>query len=904
VEVLVSNIPDSGRGLFCKAEAGFKANTKIAEFTGSIVAKKDFETASSHPNQKHIDLTFQAIELKDGKILIADEPECPARYANCSKSRNQKKDGIPKNNCKLVTTATGAFLTTDSRPVPFAAELYMSYGTGYWKAYDKDAKKAASKGVILADNQLVFETNRALDMLYTLAHDHPLFLVDSTALDYDPKWRATDVFAKEEIQEAKKTPLPMFDPEGFYHCVLPPEQHQLFSEVADSIVQGGLANALDWGDQGWMKGKMVKIMFADTDWKFFPMTDNWTTLTEAQKDENKAKIVYSEFKPWSDIVLGHVPKSVTKDLNVKDQCVYLGALNIGGSAMPHADYPELPEDRDESNPGTGPGAIICNVNLNQESLLGFTDAGDDDKASWSYLLQKPGTMTIFWGKYRNDMFHTVLNLATDSNGCYPLVTAENAKSLRQSMTFRLFTSNPDSFMKSYVVDKRSPELLSPARNPNSRPVRKTKQIQRLIVQSMYSTPKSGSSKPGTKKPVVNEAVLDVTEGSDPSEIKVRGWEVEQPAKMIRIASMDNSMSVVIVQALKKEDHIIRRWNVYLTYQNQVSPNTTLEWHCIVLAVGVVTILDKTGSKAFALVALRRLEDENIAEWTTPSWISSNRLLPRINLFTTGATTKVNRPKRFDTDAKVDALLKQGVWFEKFREQHWFTILASQSTAERPAAPKPKKQKTGVVVEPDTGHMVVVSNTGPELPLSPSKSQPWQQNQSIQLIAQQMLAAQQMQQQMLAAQQSQWMQFSPLQQQMQPGQQQQQVASIRQGHDEDTKEELKHAREAAKVAADRAHEALLLAMRQRTTTAPAAKPLLRGSKDLSPAAPKPPSTEELISTWLKLNNIAYTADVVSKLVDLGVCEGAQTLMLDQDDWANCGFLKLPIILLQKLKANLP
>jgi hypothetical protein len=161
----------------------------------------------------------------------------------------------------------------------------------------------------------------------------------------------------------------------------------------------------------------------------------------------------------------------------------------------------------------------------------------------------------------------------------------------------------------------------------------------------------------------------------------------------------------------------------------------------------------------------------------------------------------------------------------------------------------------------------------------------------------------MQQQMLAAQQSQWMQFSPLQQQMQPGQQQQQVASIRQGHDEDTKEELKHAREAAKVAADRAHEALLLAMRQRTTTAPAAKPLLRGSKDLSPAAPKPPSTEELISTWLKLNNIAYTADVVSKLVDLGVCEGAQTLMLDQDDWANCGFLKLPIILLQKLKANL-
>jgi hypothetical protein len=911
VEVLVSNIPDSGRGLFCKVEAGFKANTKIAEFTGSIVAKKDFETASSHPNQQHIELTFQAIELKDGKILIADEPECPARYANCSKTKNQKENGTPKNNCKLVTTTNGAFLTTDSKAVPFAAELYMSYGTGYWKAYDKDAKKAASQGVIPADSQLAFETNRALGRLFELVHDHPLFLVDENALDYNPTWRATDAFTKEELEEAKKTPLPMFDPDGFYHCVLPPEQHQLFSELADNIVtQGGLASALDWGDQGWMAGRMVKIMFADTEWKFFPMTDNWTTLTQEQKDENKAKIVSSSFQPWCDIVRSHVPKSATKDLNTKDvkeQCVYLGALNIGGSAMPHADYPELPDDREESNPGTGPGAIICNINLNQESLLGFTDAGDDNKGSWSYLLQKPGTMTMFWGKYRNDMFHTVLNLETDSNGCYPLVTAENAKSLRQSMTFRLFTSNPDSFMKSYVVDQRSPEPVSPARIPNSRPVRQTSKIKRLILQQpQYSTPKSGSSKSGSKKPVVNEAVLDLTKGSvNPSEIEVRGWEVEQPAKKIRIASIDSAMSVVIVKALRKQDHSIRRWNGYLTYQHQLALNLTLEWHCVVLAVGVVTFLDKTGSKAFALVALRSLVDDNIAEWTAPSWISSSRLLPRANLFTTDASTKVNRPKRFDTDAKVDALLKQGVWNEKFREQHWFTTLAFQITAERPAAPKSKKQKTGVVVVADLadpGQMVVVSKPGLELPLSPSKSQPWQQNQSIQILAQQMLAAQQMQQQMLAAQHSQWVQFPPMQQQMQSGQQQQQVASIRQAHDVDTKEELKFAREAQIVAAQRAHEALMVAMKAGIQPSSVASVTIVPAADLSPAVPKPPSTEEVISTWLKLNGIAHAADVVSKLVDLGVCEGVQTLMLDQDDWANCGFLKLPIILLQKLKAK--
>ena len=328
-------------------------------------------------------------------------------------------------------------------------------------------------------------------------------MVDTNALDYDPTWRATDAFSKEELEEAKETPLPMFDPDGFYHCVLPELQHQLFSEVADGIVtQGGLASALDWGDQGWMKGRMVKIMFGnELEWKFFPMTDNWTTLTQAQKDENKAKIIYHDFQPFCDMVLEHVPKSATKDLNVKDQCVYLGALNIGGTAMLHADIPELPEDREESNPGTGPGAIICNINLKQESLLGFTDAGEGEKRSWSFLLQKPGTMTIFWGKYRNDMFHTVLNLATDSNGCYPLVTAENAKSLRQSLTFRLFASKPEMFMTNYVVDQRSPETVSPVRHPKSRPVRTTRQISRLTVQPMNATPKSGSSKPGTKKPL-------------------------------------------------------------------------------------------------------------------------------------------------------------------------------------------------------------------------------------------------------------------------------------------------------------------------------------------------------------------------------------------------------------------
>jgi hypothetical protein len=503
------------------------------------------------------------------------------------------------------------------------------------------------------------------------------------------------------------------------------------------------------------------------------------------------------------------------------------------------------------------------------------------------------------------MLHTVLNLATDSNGCYPLVTAENAKSLRQSMTFRLFASNPDSFMKTYVVDKRSPETVSesPARYPNSRPVRQTRQISRLADE----TPKSGSNKPGTKKSVVNEALLDLTRGSVPSEIKVRGWEVEQPAKMIRITSIDSSMSMIIVKALQKEDHVIKRWNTYLTYQ--LLPNSTLEWHCVVLAVGVFTFPEKTNGKAFALVALRSLIDENIADWTAPSWIGGNRLLPHVNFFTTGATTKVNRPKRFDTDAKVDALLKQGVWHEQFREHNWLTQLAGQCTAKLPAAPKFKRQKIGD--EPDPGLMVVVSDTGLKLPVSPSKLQPWQQNQTsaIQILAQQMLAAQQMQQQMLAAQHSQWMQSGQQQQQMQSGQQQQmqqqmqsgqQQQQIRQGHDEDTKEELKHAREAAKVAAERVHEALMVTLKAAINPSSVASVTIVPAADLSPAAPKPPSTEEVISAWLKLNGIAYAADVVTALIELGVEEGEDVLILAHEQWKACGFRDVPLVKLQRLK----
>ncbi len=83
--------------------------------------------------------------------------------------------------------------------------------------------------------------------------------------------------------------------------------------------------------------------------------------------------------------------------------------------------------------------------------------------------------------------------------------------------------------------------------------------------------------------------------------------------------------------------------------------------------------------------------------------------------------------------------------------------------------------------------------------------------------------------------------------------------------------------------------------------------LREPAPAAPAAPTPAAPaapEEELGAWLTANKIKHDAMVVDSLVALGVCEGVQILMLDQDDWAKCGFLKLPIILLQALKANQP
>jgi hypothetical protein len=69
---------------------------------------------------------------------------------------------------------------------------------------------------------------------------------------------------------------------------------------------------------------------------------------------------------------------------------------------------------------------------------------------------------------------------------------------------------------------------------------------------------------------------------------------------------------------------------------------------------------------------------------------------------------------------------------------------------------------------------------------------------------------------------------------------------------------------------------------------------------APATAPAPEPEDEVAAWLKANKIMFTPLVLTKVKEMGVESGDQLLLLDQEDWRECGFLKLPLIVLQKLK----
>ena len=458
---------------------------------------------------------------------------------------------------------------------------------------------------------------------------------------------------------------------------------------------------------------MMKAIFSNNEgekpaWKAHPLTDDWLGLSADQQQDLSKKIISGEFQIYNDLVRGQMPFQASVDLDLVN---YLGALNIGGSAMPHTDIPELPPPYKQQVPGTGPGNCIVLVNLKKGSLIGFcnvdkkkgTKGGDE----WRFLWQEPGTITIFWGTYRVKMVHGVINLEVDDAGSYPLVTKENAKTLRQSLTFRCGT-----LLDKWVEHFSKFDWLVKAEVQETSDVPRSKRPKRAppIKVETPSDPPAIRKKQKLAAGTANQPI-DVEDYGASDEIVVRGWGTDIAADPLKLEYEDDGATMTICNSIEKKasNERLKFLDCFKTYE--VKDGATVTWSLIVLAVGVYR--QSTNVRACALVIAQN--DKKSAKWGEPFWIGATRLV--------GPDAKIapwpGRPrptcKQYDSEAKVKKFLQLSNNTTNFREQKFIQqmLLQFQATPPKPSTAKPESKQTPA--KPDSKKKAGTSK-------SPSESQ--------------------------------------------------------------------------------------------------------------------------------------------------------------------------------------
>ena len=123
-----SNIDKNGRGLY--ATKNIKAGTKIIEYVGNIITKKQTENSDKFDNSKPIYL----FNLNNRYDLDGDVPWNTARLINHSCSNNCDYDG---KGLKLWVTAI--------KDIKKGEELTCDYGFGFDKDFKQFPCKCGSK---------------------------------------------------------------------------------------------------------------------------------------------------------------------------------------------------------------------------------------------------------------------------------------------------------------------------------------------------------------------------------------------------------------------------------------------------------------------------------------------------------------------------------------------------------------------------------------------------------------------------------------------------------------------------------------------------------------------------------------------------------------------------------------
>lgn len=137
--IKTSTLPNAGNGLFTKTF--IPAGTRIVEYKGKITTWKEVE--DDHDNAYLFTVT------PDHVIDARKALKTFARYANDARGFTRIK-GVT-NNCYYVQDEENRVFIEAKRDIPAGSELFVGYGTEYWKVMrenfriEKQKEKDAEK---------------------------------------------------------------------------------------------------------------------------------------------------------------------------------------------------------------------------------------------------------------------------------------------------------------------------------------------------------------------------------------------------------------------------------------------------------------------------------------------------------------------------------------------------------------------------------------------------------------------------------------------------------------------------------------------------------------------------------------------------------------------------------------
>jgi hypothetical protein len=117
LEVKPSTIPNSGMGLFTKAD--IPKGEGICEFTGKVITSEEADSLT--PPESHY-----LVGRSDGSILNVYNSDSPAIRANDAHGTRFR------NNSEIVEYEDGTLWLASTKNIRAGEEIFCSYGSDYW----------------------------------------------------------------------------------------------------------------------------------------------------------------------------------------------------------------------------------------------------------------------------------------------------------------------------------------------------------------------------------------------------------------------------------------------------------------------------------------------------------------------------------------------------------------------------------------------------------------------------------------------------------------------------------------------------------------------------------------------------------------------------------------------------